>query len=439
MSDKPNYELVLGLEVHMHVKTLKKMFCYCDANIYNQEPNTHVCPVCLGLPGAMPIANFEAIQKTQLLGLALGSALCEKSNFDRKHYFYPDLPKGYQISQYKNPLCEGGQLLLDSGKTVDLERIHLEEDTAKSFHSGGSTLIDFNKSGMPLIEIVTKPCFSSVEDAVDFCKKIQDIVRLLQISDADMEKGQLRLEANISVRDLATTAEGILPDYKVEVKNINSFKFMERAVKYEYARQIEVYETGEIPVQENRGWDEKKQKTITQREKEEAHDYRYFPEPDLPPMVFTKAYLDDLKAKLPELPHEKKLRYISTHKLNIASATWLTSGDGLTSSTLFEEVVSQGTEAQRVANLIINKKAFQTMSSDEFIKALEQENSFAEVGTQKLKETIQQVLQENPATVADYKKGKEASLQFLLGQVAKKLGKLQNPPQVLELIKELVR
>src|SRR3989344_6138652 len=271
------YKLVLGLEVHIHLKTETKMFCACDSNIYEAEPNTHVCPVCLGLPGALPVPNFEAIKKTQVLGLALDSILNKESRFDRKHYFYPDLPKGFQISQYKQPLCEGGEIELDSGNKVSLERIHLEEDTAKSFHENGRTLIDFNKSGMPLVEIVTKPVFKTVGESVEFCKKIQDIIRYLEIGDADMEKGQMRLEANISIRTEEMEKKGILPEYKVEIKNINSFRFMEKAVRAEIQRQKDLWDKGTMPVQANRGYDEDSGVTVSQREKEEAHDYRYFP------------------------------------------------------------------------------------------------------------------------------------------------------------------
>ncbi|KKS72921.1 MAG: Aspartyl/glutamyl-tRNA(Asn/Gln) amidotransferase subunit B [candidate division WWE3 bacterium GW2011_GWD1_42_70] len=215
------YKLVVGMEVHIQPKTEQKMFCGCDANIWGAEPNTHTCPTCLGLPGALPVPNLEGVKKAQMLGLALNCTLNSDSRFDRKHYFYPDLPKGYQISQYKQPLCENGKLLLESGDTADIERVHLEEDVAKSFHEGGKTLVDFNKSGLPLIEVVTRPCFRSIEDAVDYCKKLQVICRYLGISEADMEKGQMRLEANISLRTGEMEEKDELSPYKVEVKNMN--------------------------------------------------------------------------------------------------------------------------------------------------------------------------------------------------------------------------
>ncbi|MFC1755958.1 Asp-tRNA(Asn)/Glu-tRNA(Gln) amidotransferase subunit GatB [Patescibacteria group bacterium] len=299
------YKLVLGLEIHLHLKTDRKMFCRCDADVYGKEPNTHTCPTCLGLPGALPVPNPEAIKKTQILGLALNSEINKDSRFDRKHYFYPDLPKGYQISQYKQPFCVGGHLELSNGKKAEIERVHLEEDTAKSMHEGDKTLVDFNLSSMPLVEIVTKPTFTTIEDAVEFSKKIQSMVRELGLGDTDMEKGQMRLEPNISLRTQEMEDADELPEYKVEIKNINSFRFMEKAVTAEVIRQRELLESGETPIQENRGYNEEKKTTVGQRSKEQAHDYRYFPEPDIPPMEFDKDYLDEVEKEFKEL--EKNL------------------------------------------------------------------------------------------------------------------------------------
>lgn len=410
------YKLVLGLEIHLHLKTQTKMFCGCDANIYGAEPNTHTCPTCLGLPGALPVPNFDAVKKTQLLGAALNCQLNTNSRFDRKHYFYPDLPKGYQISQYKQPLCENGYLMLDSGEVVNIERIHIEEDTAKSFHEGGKTLIDFNKSGMPLIEIVTKPTFKSTEDAVDFCKKIQDIVRFLEIGDADMEKGQMRLEANISMRTEEMEKNEELPKYKVEIKNINSFRFMEKAVKAEIKRQTEILEKGETPIQENRGWDEGKGTTVSQRGKEEAHDYRYFPEPDIPPMEFSGKYLEELQSALPELPYQIKQRLISEYKLSEANATRLTTGDHKETLKKFEEIVLKGIDAVKTANLLLNKPEYQNLSVEEFIKKVgEGEEKITDISV--IEKAVRKVVEENPEAVKEYKKGKESSIEFLVGQV----------------------
>lgn len=410
------YKLVLGLEIHLHLKTKTKMFCGCDADIYGKEPNTHTCPTCLGLPGALPVANFDAIQKAQLLGLALNCKLNNNSRFDRKHYFYPDLPKGYQISQYKQPLCEHGNLVLDLGNKVEIERVHLEEDVAKSFHEGDKTLIDFNKSGMPLVEIVTTPCFTTVENAVEFSKKIQDVIRYLAISDADMEKGQMRLEVNISMRTEEMEKAGKLPNYKVEVKNINSFKFMEKAVKAEIKRQSSLLESGKTPMQENRGYDEDLDETISQREKEEAHDYRYFPEPDIPPMIFDNAYINDLKRKLPELPWQKKDRLIKVYGISETSATLLSSGDNIGLCLRFEEIISNGLDSIKVSNLLLNKLEFKDLSAEDFILKYK-ETDAPPLDKTLVEAAVSKVIKENPVVVESYKKGKISSLEFLVGQV----------------------
>ncbi len=415
-----NYKLVLGLEIHLHLKTKTKMFCGCSADFYDKEANTHTCPVCLGLPGALPVANYEAVRKTQLLGLALGCKLNTNSKFDRKHYFYPDLPKGYQISQYKEPLCEGGSLQLTSGVFCEIERIHLEEDTAKSMHEGEHTLIDFNKSGMPLVEIVTKPTFKSVEDAVEFCKKIQDLVRLLEIGDVDMEKGQMRLEANISVRTQEMETSNILPKYKVEVKNINSFRFMEKAVRYEFKRQSELLSNSEKVVQENRGWDESLGQTVSQREKEEAHDYRYFPEPDLPPMVFSDEYLKKLSSELPELPWVKKARLIKQYGLSDSVALLLSSTDNKVILEKFESIVKAGIDPSKVANLLLNKLEYRELSTSDFVSKYKSENSKL-TDTILISEAVDRVLTSNLKSIQEYRKGKLSVIEFLVGMAMREL------------------
>lgn len=422
-----NYRLTLGLEIHIQVNSAKKMFCGCSADIWQAEPNTRVCPTCLGLPGALPVPNFESIQKTQLLGLALNCRLNKNSHFDRKHYFYPDLPKGYQISQYKEPLCAEGFLDLKSGKRAAIERIHLEEDTAKSFHEGGRTLIDFNKSGVSLIEIVTKPCFNDIADAVDFCKKIQDIARVVGVSEADMERGNMRLEANVSLRTLEMEQNDELAGYKVEVKNINSFRFMEKAVLYEIKRQSDLLDAGQKLKQENRGWDERKGVTVPQRDKEEAHDYRYFPDPDIPPMEFTEKYFKDLKSKLPELPHQLKSRLIEKYGVNIASAEFFTTGAGLELTKRFEEIINtlpkeqREERSQKVANLLINKPECRNLSINDFINGLTGPVDTPGVSAKTLEELVKKVLVDNPSAVQNYKAGKISSFEFLLGQVVRSL------------------
>lgn len=410
-----NYCLVLGLEIHMHLNTEKKMFCGCSANIWGKEPNTITCPTCLGLPGALPVPNFEAVQKTQLLGLALGSSLNKHSRFDRKHYFYPDLPKGYQISQYKQPLCLNGKLELDSGNTAYIERVHLEEDVAKSFHEGDKTLVDYNKSGVPLVEIVSTPCFRNVSDAVDYCKKIQSIVRYLGIGEVNMEKGQMRLEANISLRSKDMEERDELPRYKVEVKNINSFKFMEKAVRAEIVRQREILDGGEVPQQENRGFKEGKKGTVSQRSKEEAMDYRYFPEPDIPPMEFDDNYVENLRKKLPELPSELKKLLAQEYKISENTTKVLVDNLGYEYVKKFKSLVSAGVDANKAANILVNKVEFRDLPIKEIISKIKDLSVYNDKIN--LEEIVSKIIKENSKAAEDYKKGKKASLQFLIGAV----------------------
>ena len=432
-----NYKLVLGLEIHMHVKTKTKMFCSCDANIYSDAPNTHTCPTCLGLPGALPVPNLEAIKKTQLLGLALECKLNANSMFDRKHYFYPDLGKGYQISQYKLPLCEHGRLELTTGKIINIQRVHLEEDTAKSSHEGGKTLIDFNKSGMPLIEIVTSPDFRSSEEAVEFCKAIYEIVKTCNISDADMEKGQMRLEANISLRTQEMETENILPTYKVEIKNINSFRFMEKAVKAEIVRQTEILENGGVVEQENRGFNEASGKTVAQRSKEDAHDYRYFPEPDIPPLLFDADYLESLAQFLPELPRQTCDRLVKDFGLSKDSAFTLSRFDNKPILALFLDLVAKDIPAQKAANVLLNKADAKTLSLEQIITTYFA--TLPSVKDEEIKTIALDVLIANKSAVDNFKNGKEASLMFLVGQVMKHLAGRADAGRVKTLLQELLK
>ena len=434
---RENYKLVLGLEIHMHLRTKNKMFCRCSADIWEKEANSVTCPVCLGLPGALPVPNEEAVRKTQLLGLALGCKLNQNSKFDRKHYFYPDLPKGYQISQYKEPLCLGGSVELESGFVAEIERIHLEEDVAKSFHEKERTLLDFNKSGMPLVEIVTKPVFTNTSDAVDFCKKIQQTVRFLNLGDVDMEKGQMRLEANISLRNLEMEKTGELCNYKVEVKNINSFRFMEKAVIAEIERQLEVFEKGEMPIQENRGYNEVTGKTVPQRTKEDAKDYRYFPEPDIPPMFFTDDYVKELKNLIPELPHEIKQRLVKNYDIKPSDAGVLVDNLGLDMVGRFEECVKAGLDAKKVSGAMINKKETHSMSLQELRDFLETPKITLEKDD--LLSIIRKVVENNPKAVEDFKKGKESSVQFLFGQVMRETQGKAIAEETIPLIKSLLK
>jgi len=311
--NKTKYTPIIGMEVHVELKTKSKMFCGCPAKHFQIKPNTHTCPVCLGLPGALPVANKTAIDWAIMIGLALNCQANQQSKFDRKHYFYPDLPKGYQISQYDQPLSVKGHLILDSGKKINITRVHMEEDTGKLIHKTikgkNVTLVDFNRSGVPLVEIVSEPDISSDAEAKEYLKKLTAIIKSLKVSDCSMEKGSMRLEANISL-----TGSNIKP-YKVEVKNLNSFRFVAQAINYEFKRQTHLLEKGTTPKQETRGYNSKLKKTFSQRSKEAAEDYRYFPEPDIPPMEFTDKDIKKLQSQLPQLPEEKINQLIDKHAL----------------------------------------------------------------------------------------------------------------------------
>ena len=300
----PIYKPTIGLEVHAELNTRSKMFCSCANDPNEKRPNYQICPICVAHPGTLPVANEEAIKKVIKAGLALNCKIAKDSKFDRKNYFYPDIPKGYQISQYDQPFCEKGYLEIN-GRKIGITRIHLEEDTGKSIHPENAdySLVDYNRAGMPLMELVTEPEITSGQEARAFAEELQLILKYLGVSDADMEKGLMRVEVNISVSK--TKKFGT----KVEIKNLNSFKVVQKAIDFEIARQTEVLEGGGMVVQETRGWHDKKEITFSQREKESAHDYRYFPEPDLPPLHFEKKYIGEIKATIPELPAGKRRRF----------------------------------------------------------------------------------------------------------------------------------
>lgn len=310
------FEPVIGLEIHIQPTTNSKMFCSCSSNYFHSKPNTYVCPVCLGLPGALPVPNVRAIEQCLKLAMALNCSVNFETKFDRKHYFYPDLPKGYQISQYDLPVGYKGYLEIDelkSPKRINIKRIHMEEDTAKSIHTENETLIDFNKSGMPLVELVTEPDFRSKEDVDKFAKRLRQIVRYLGVSDGEMEKGQMRYELNISLREVNNSE---LPKYKVEVKNIGSISLLQKIIDFEIKRQSEILERGEIPIQETRGAKDMTGETLSQRVKEDAQDYRYFPEPDIPPIEIDYAFISRVKGELVELPGDLVKKYKAKYNLS---------------------------------------------------------------------------------------------------------------------------
>ncbi len=351
------YELVVGMEVHAQLLTRSKMFCRCTTDYAGGPPNTRVCPVCLGMPGSLPVINQAAVEATIKTGLALNCQVAEMAVFARKNYTYPDLPKGYQISQFELPLCKDGWLevgLSDgTAKRIRIRRAHLEEDTGRSVHAGGYSLVDLNRAGVPLMEIVTEADIHSADEAYAFLTKLRTILRYLGVNSGDMEKGALRCEPNISVRTLAQRERG---EYgvKVEVKNLNSFRSVRSAIDYERQRQVQVLERGGAVEQVNMGWDEDRQCTVLQRSKESSHDYRYFPEPDLPPLVVNRAWVDEIRATLPELPEAKRERFISSWGIRPVDADVLT-GESLVAEFFEAAVKAYGDEdgkPQRVANWV---------------------------------------------------------------------------------------
>lgn len=425
------YVPVIGLEIHVELKTKSGMFCQCANGVEDAEPNSQVCPVCLGLPGALPVPNKTAIEWTIKMGKALNCAISKHTKFDRKHYSYPDLAKGYQISQYDEPIARSGYLEFgknhgtykNEAKKFRIHRVHLEEDTGKLIHKGIETRIDFNRSGVPLVEIVTEPDFTSSTDVKMFLEELHAIIRYLEISDADLEKGTMRMEPNISIK--LSGVEG-LPNYKVEVKNINSFNFVKRAIDFEVARHTELLNQGKTPIQETRGWDSEKGITYSQRTKEDAHDYRYFPEPDIPPFTLEETYIDSIVKTIPELPKVKMDRFIHELHIKDLDAYIITRDKEL--SNYFEAVLGpigiqmkeEGFE-QKVASAIINKRISTTISKDEFAKKFLEMMKPVETDSGLLDESIKLVIANSEKAVFEYKNGKVTVLMFLVGQVMKQM------------------
>jgi len=345
-----NYEAVIGLEVHAQMLTESKMFCGCSTR-FGSEPNTQTCPVCTGMPGVLPVMNKRALEFAIKTGLAMNCKISSYSRFARKNYFYPDLPKNYQISQYELPICEHGfiEIIVDGHKRrVGITRIHMEEDAGKSIHEGGNfSLIDLNRAGVPLMEIVSEPDIRTPREASEYMRKLRSILRYLGVCDGNMEQGSLRCDANVSVRPAGSEGFGV----KTEIKNINSFKFVEKALEYEIERQIKILDEGGRVIQETRLWDSEKGKTMPMRTKEEAHDYRYFPEPDLVPIVVDQEWVDEIKRGLPELPDDKRARFISDYGLPEYDADFLVSEKAM--ADWFEEAVRLGGQPKSVSNWIM--------------------------------------------------------------------------------------
>lgn len=436
---KKDYHLVCGMEVHAELKTESKMFCGCKNDPFGaKEPNIHTCPVCLGMPGALPVANKKAIEWTIKLGLALNCKINLFSKFDRKNYYYPDLPKAYQISQYDLPFCYGGVLETSFGP-VGITRIHLEEDTGKLLHKNVDgkdlSLIDFNRSSVPLIEIVTEPDIKSPEQAKEYAKNLRDIIRYLDIGDCDMEQGGMRLEANISLQE--DGVEG-LPSYKTEVKNINSFRFMEQAIKFEMERQAEILDANGIPPQETRGWDAKKGITFAQRTKEDAADYRYFPDPDLAPIHLTEEFINELKAELPELPVQicerwQKVFGVETRFSSLmfslpSEAEWL--------EKLFVLAQNKNLDSNKLAGSMVNKKFSFSFNDEpeEILKKFAELGQTDEVKDDDLLEAIKKVIANNGDALAKYKAGQTQLLNFFFGQTMRELGKKVDAAQLRKLL-----
>ncbi len=426
------YIPVMGLEVHVELNTKSKMFCSCANDWFGTTPNSRTCPVCLGLPGALPVPNRKAIEACIKIGMALNCEIPLLSKFDRKNYFYPDLAKGYQISQYDQPFSQHGFITLSSGKKIGITRAHMEEDTGKLMHETVDgkkvSLIDFNRSGVPLVEIVTEPDFESAAEVKEYLQKLQQLVRYLGVARADMDKGEMRLEPNISLRKVSMDHEPLnksnLPNYKVEVKNINSFSFVSSAIEYEIKRQAELLDKGEKPAQETRGWDEDKKITISQRSKEEAADYRYFPEPDIPHFEWTETFLTGLRNELPELPDARKARFVKDYTLSDYNADLLTKIKEL--ADYFEETVKVGKEhgvdATKIANTIINKKIdIEKVLPATLVKDIKTAEVTDTLSTDELHTVLKPILSAYPHVVADYKNGKVNAIMFLVGQAMKEL------------------
>jgi len=473
----------IGLEIHIELKTRSKMFCSCKNDPDEKHPNINICPVCLGHPGTLPVINREAVRKTIKTGLALNCEISRHTFFERKNYFYPDLPKGYQISQYSTPICKNGFLEID-GKKIRIRRVHLEEDTGRLIHEKDYSLVDFNRAGVPLMELVTEPDIESPKEARKFAEELQLILRYLDVSDADMEKGQMRVEANISL----SSKKGVLGT-KVEIKNLNSFKAVEKALEYEIERQRKILESGKKVIQETRGWDPAREITFSQREKEEAQDYRYFPEPDLPPLEITQEMVDEIRAEIPELPRQKRERfkkeynldeksieifvknkdfgeyfekvvseftpnlpkekllrliklatnYLTTDLLGLLKGASVSGEDFLITPENFAEfieLIDEGKISSKIAKIVL-EEMFKTGADPSHI--IEEKGLVLITDEAEIEKIVYQVISENQKAVSDFKKGKENALQFLIGQLMRKTKGKANPKIAKEILTRILK
>jgi len=467
------YETVIGLEFHAELKTKSKLFCSCPTE-FGGEPNTHVCPVCLGLPGVLPVLNKHAVELAVKAGLARNFEIQRVSKFDRKNYFYPDLPKAYQVTQFALPICKNGYVNI-SGKQIRINRIHLEEDAGKLIHSGenildsGFSMPDYNRAAVPLIEIVTEPDIRSAQEARELAERLKSLLEYAGVSDVRMEQGSLRCDVNISLRPEGTSQFGI----RAEIKNLNSFRAIERAIEYEEKRQAEVLLGGGRVIQETRTWDDGKGITLSMRSKENAHDYRYFPEPDLTPTVIDDAWLNDIRLSLPEMPEERKSRLMTECGLSEYDTNRIVETPML--AFFFDEAVAAGADAKLAANWILGDISRLLTGNEEKvpIKAtdlavlIEQVRSgainhssgklvleemfahggeplaiisargFAQISdVSALQAAVTKVVEANPEPVADYKAGKKKAMGFLFGQIMKATGGQANPQMVREILEK---
>jgi len=469
------FDAVIGLEVHVQLNTNSKIFCSCSTQ-FGAQANTQVCPVCLGLPGVLPILNKEVLKKAIQAGLALHCKIASYSKFDRKNYFYPDLPKAYQISQYDKPICYDGYIEIVTGngiKRIGITRLHMEEDAGKNIHSEDSdykvSYVDFNRTGVPLIEIVSEPDINTPDEAYQYLQNLRSILKYIEVSDCNMEEGSLRCDVNVSLKPKGAKEFG----QKVEIKNLNSFRSVKLALEYEIERQKKMLLQDEKIVQETRLWDADRNTTYSMRSKEEAHDYRYFPEPDLPPIEISKDFIEQLKNELPELPHEKRIRFMQQYGLPEYDAQVLTATKQLAS--YYEAVVGDGAQPKKASNWIMSEvlakiddpefidsfnvkpkdlamllkriddatisgKIAKTVFEEMLATGKNPDTIINEKGLRQVTDTgaiesiIDEVIKNNPKSVEDYKNGKDKALKFLIGQVMKESKGKANPQMVNDIL-----